>query len=188
VFDQLVVTDDDRLRADRYSQERRRQELRRAESYGEFLRRCATEVDIEPLRDAGVERAAQLAVRTTQFNLTGERLGVADLRGGIGTGDAWIVKVRDRFGDYGTVGLILTDQALDDEALSVRQLLMSCRVLNRGVEQAIVRFLVGQARHTGRRLVRLPFRPSARNTPARLFLEALGQRTLAGETTVEIGV
>lgn len=180
-FDQLVVTDDDRFRADRYVQESRRREARdTAADYAAFLKRCRTEIDLVPLDEAAVERAAQLTVRTSQFNLTSEAFTPAGLRAFLAEGDGWTVRVRDRFGDYGTVGVVLTGPASDD-VLGVRLLLLSCRVLNRGVDAEIVRFLRRRAAELDCSSLRLPYRKTARNLPARLFLEQLAGVAIPGE-------
>ncbi len=180
-FDQFVVTADDRLRADRYSQESRRREAMDASAdYTEFLRRCRTEIRIVPLDDLALERAAQLTVRTSQFNLTGEAFTSAGLRGFLGQGDGWSVLVRDRFGDYGTVGVALTGPRADG-ALPVRLLLLSCRVLNRGVEAEVIRFLAERAAESACFSLRLPYRKTTRNTPARLFLEQLSGTAISRE-------
>lgn len=193
-FDQVVVTEDDRLRADRYAQEsRRREALGKSDDYADFLRRCHTEIDIERLNEACLERAAQLTLRTTQFNMTSEAFTPAALRSFLEVGEGWTVHVRDRFGDYGTVGVVLTDPRREhgehDRVMPVRLLLMSCRVLNRGVESTIIQFLKGRAKETGCSFIRLPYRATARNTPARLFLEELSGGTITGvEESVELAV
>ena len=185
-FDQFAVTEDDRLRADRYRQEaRRRAELADSGDYAAFLRSCHTEVRLQPLEPADLERAGQLTTRTTQFNLTCELFTEAALRSFLRHGEGWAVRVGDRFGDYGTVGLVLV-QAEDPAALTVRLLLMSCRVLNRGVETQILAFLRSKAAAERRRVIRLPYRATGRNEPARLFLERLsGAPVTAGEAVIE---
>lgn len=171
VFDQFVVTDDDRLRADRYAEDsQRRAAAARSVEHAEFLRQCDIGVSFSPIDEHTMDRAAQLTTRTTQFNLTGEAFSVTQLEAFLGDGGlGWTVSMRDRFGDYGVVGLIL---AVDGEdTLEVRVLLMSCRVLNRELEQRMLGFLTARADMSGRSSVVLPYRPTERNTPARLFLE-----------------
>jgi FkbH-like protein len=190
-FDQLTVTDEDRLRADWYSVEPERQALRQSTSdYDEFLDRCAIEVIMADLTDTVLERAAQLTARTTQFTLTGISYTVPQLRQLIGSGGrGWTVRVRDVFGDYGTVGLVLAEVLGD--ALEVPALLLSCRVLNRRVETEVLRFLCDNASAAGCRTVRLAYRPTKRNLPARQFLEqvsgaVIGVEDLPGSVSVPV--
>ncbi|WP_216213656.1 HAD-IIIC family phosphatase [Amycolatopsis aidingensis] len=172
-FDQLAVTEDDRLRADWYSTRADRAALRETSTnYQDFLDRCAIEVNFADLTDDGLDRAAQLTARTTQFNLAGAVYSVPQLRALLaGEGRGWTVRVRDRFGDYGTVGLVVAEQRGDAVELPV--FLLSCRVLNRRVEDEVLRFVAAHAARLGAVTLRLPLRPTGRNAPARLFVEQL---------------
>ncbi|MFI1358010.1 HAD-IIIC family phosphatase [Streptomyces sp. NPDC020898] len=177
-FDQLTVTDEDQLRADWYETEPKRRALERsAADYEEFLARCAIEVTMEELSDSVLERAAQLTTRTTQFTLAGTAFTVPGLRQLLdGGGRGWMVRVQDVFGDYGTVGLVLAQA--DGDVLNVPVFLLSCRVLNRRVETRMLRMLSAQARAAGCRTLRLPYRPTRRNAPARHFLQQLSGRAI----------
>jgi FkbH-like protein len=181
VFDQLAVTDEDRLRANWYAAEPEREALRRSTwDYEEFLERCAVEVELEGLADSALERAAQLTTRTTQFTLTGIAYTVPELRRMLADdGRGWVVRVRDIFGDYGVVGLILAE--ISGDVLEVPVFLLSCRVLNRRVETRVLRFACAQARAAGCRTVRLHHRPTRRNAPARQFLEQVSGTPIGSE-------
>ncbi|HET9382461.1 MAG TPA: HAD-IIIC family phosphatase [Streptomyces sp.] len=180
-FDQLTVTDEDRLRADSYAAEPGRRALRDSVAdYEEFLARCAIDVTMADLTDSALERAAQLTVRTTQFNLSGATRTVPDLRRLLDTGGrGWTVRVRDMFGDYGTTGLVLAEKHGD--VLDVPVFLLSCRVLNRRVETRMLRLLSREALAAGCRTVRLPYRPTRRNAPARDFLEHVRGKPVGAE-------
>jgi FkbH-like protein len=190
-FDQLTVTDEDRLRADWYAAEPEREALQASTSdYEEFLDRCEIEVTLETLADSALERAAQLTERTTQFTLTGTGYRVSRLRRLLADGArAWTVRVRDVFGDYGTVGLVLAE--VRGAVLDVPVFLLSCRVLNRRVETRVLRFLSAEASAGGCRTIRLHYRPTPRNAPARQFLAhlsgtAIGAGDAAGSVDVAV--
>ncbi|MFE4800345.1 HAD-IIIC family phosphatase [Streptomyces sp. NPDC056708] len=172
-FDQLTVTDEDRLRADWYRAEPERRALEQSlVDYEEFLARCAIEVSMEALTDSALDRAAQLTTRTTQFTLAGTAFTVPELRRLLdGGGRGWTVRVRDVFGDYGTVGLVLAQA--DGDVLNVPVFLLSCRVLNRRVESRMLQMLGAEAAAAGCRTLRLPYRPTPRNAPARHFLKEI---------------
>jgi FkbH-like protein len=180
-FDQLTVTDEDRLRADWYAAEPDRQDLRQSTSdYEEFLDRCGIEVILAKLADSSLDRAAQLTSRTTQFALTGVAHTVPELRRLLADGAlGWTVRVRDIFGDYGTVGLVIAEVAGD--VLDTPVFLLSCRVLNRRVETHVLRFLSAEATAAGCHTVRLHYRPTPRNTPARQFLEQVSGSVIGAE-------
>ncbi|MFD9735676.1 HAD-IIIC family phosphatase [Umezawaea sp. NPDC059074] len=170
-FDQLAVTEEDRLRSDWYAAEGERRALRQSTvDYEDFLARCGIEVSLEPIDDRSLERAAQLTFRTTQFTTTGAVRTAPELRAFLdGGGLGRVVRVRDAFGDYGVVGLALAEAKGD--VLNVPVFLMSCRMLNRRVETDVLARLCDEARAAGCATVRLRHRPTRRNAPARRFLE-----------------
>lgn len=144
-------------------------------SFQQFLDSLELEVDIAPLEDADLARASELTHRTNQFNLTGLRLSEAELRNRIRgpSTRGFRVRVRDRFGDYGLVGLILADTTGTE--LRAPVFLLSCRALGRGVEHRMMAHLGAQARAAGVERVALACTPSERNDPARAFLRSLGE-------------
>ena len=170
-FDRAEATKEDRERTASYKQIREREILRQSSvTLEQFLASLELKVAFEPLNDSNSSRASQLTFRVNQFNFTSLRRTEAELlelvRGGVL--NALLVNVRDRFGDYGLVGLILFAWATD--SLDVDTLLLSCRALGRGVEHRIISELAQMAqakRLTGLNL-RLTVTPQ--NRPARDFL------------------
>jgi len=80
--------------------------------------------------------------------------------------------VVDRFGDYGLVGVVLYEAAAD--RYRVDTLLLSCRVLGRGVEHALLSHLGQRAVRDHKRLVELAYRPTEKNAPVREFMKSIG--------------
>ena len=120
------------------------------------------------------ERAAQLTQKTNQFNLTGRRYNAAELLRMAEGGDAHVftVRVKDCYGDNGLTGLaIVRDSA---RASEIDTFLLSCRVLARGVETALLAFLCDRARALGHRELRGRFVPTPRNAPAADFFARHG--------------
>ena len=169
-LDLLPVTADDRARAERYRQDAERTQARTAAtSLAKFFATLDLRVEVRPLAAADLTRAAQLSQRVNQFNLTTRRYHEAELSA-IPHGQALVVSARDRFGDYGLVGLVVTVPA---ETLEIESLLLSCRVLGRGVEHEVLRQLGRLARGAGLSRILLRFAPTARNLAAREFLDSL---------------
>jgi hypothetical protein len=176
-FDQLAVTDADQKRSASYKQNIQRDRLEKASSsLEEFLTALQLVVDIREPGARDLPRLSQMTQRTNQFNTTTRRKSEADTA-------AWrkrddhvdlIVDVRDRFGDYGTVGAILSE--VRGRELYVDTLLMSCRALARGVEHRLLARLGELAVERGLDQLVVPFFPSERNEPVEIFLE-----TVAGE-------
>ncbi len=170
-FDRARITDEDRRRAQLYSQQRASEQLREAAgSFEEFLAGLELEVRIAEPTAAQFPRLAQLTERTNQFNTTTIRRTEPQLRAL--TGECRVVEVRDRFGDYGLVGAMFFHAKND--ALVVESLLLSCRVLGKGVEHRMLAHLGREALERGLEKVRVDFQPTPRNEPARLFLESIG--------------
>ena len=125
------------------------------------------EVTIAPVTKASLARAAQLTQKTNQFNVTTVRYTEAELVERMRTGE-WLlatVGVRDRFGDNGIVGLLMARP--DRTALDIDTLLLSCRVIGRSVETAMLAFVCAQAGRRGLSEVRGRIVPTAKNVPVR---------------------
>jgi FkbH-like protein len=186
-FDHPIVTAEDRQRSAYYEQGRAfTQAARTAASLEDFMRKLGLVVQIAPLNPEHLARAAQLTQRTNQFNTTTVRRTEADLASLAASpqGAVFTASVIDRFGEYGLTGLMVTEQR--DTELWIESLLLSCRVLGRGVEHRLLRFAGQQAFDLGLERVVVPFVPTSRNAPARQFLDSLSTnaRTADGEAIV----
>ena len=181
-FDQASVTAEDRNRTAMVRENmQRRSALAGSLSYEDFLRDLNLEIEIrEPGRPEEFERAAQLTQRTNQFNCTTQRFTEADVR----RFQILTVFVRDRYGDYGQVGLILYE--IHDDTLHVRNFLLSCRVLGKGVEHAMVARLGEVALAQSLSWIEIDFVPTPKNTPARNFLASLGTPRLSPREASEV--
>ncbi|MFO0758968.1 MAG: HAD-IIIC family phosphatase [Byssovorax sp.] len=171
-FDHLRVTTEDRARSAFYEAAgQRAHAAREAPSLAAFLESLALEVMITPLAAAEIARAGQLARRTNQLNASGRRWGDAELAAAIegGAMEGRIVRARDRFGDYGIVGLMLF--AARGDALFVDTFLLSCRALGRGVEAEMLVHLGRLASERGLAAVEVGFVPTERSRPAHALLE-----------------
>jgi FkbH-like protein len=168
-FDRLRVTAEDRTRTQMYAQEAQRKQARgTSASLDEFLAQLELVVETTALAPNQYGRASDLSKRTTQFNTTGKRLIESEL----GAMHVRVTTARDRFGDYGLVGL--SQYAVEGERLVVELMLLSCRALGKGIEHRMVRELAEVADTLGATAIELAFTPTARNQPARRFLDAIG--------------
>jgi amino acid adenylation domain-containing protein/FkbH-like protein/non-ribosomal peptide synthase protein (TIGR01720 family)/FkbM family methyltransferase len=174
-FDQLQATQEDQQRTNLYQQNVQRQRLQQdALSFTDFLTQLDLEIEISPIQNEQFSRVAQLTQRTNQFNLTTIRRSDAEIQQLChGKLDCRVVKVKDRFGDYGLVGLLLFGS--QENALLVDTFLLSCRVLGRGVEHKMLSYLGILAQERGLERVELPYIPTNKNQPARDFLISVGR-------------
>ncbi|WGS46999.1 SDR family NAD(P)-dependent oxidoreductase [Burkholderia sp. JSH-S8] len=181
VFDQLTQTREDGARTRMYREQSERARFRQsADSFRDFIDGLELAVTIEPLTAGRVDRAAQMTLRTNQFNNTTIRRDRAQIAAMMDD-PAWrllTIDVVDRFGDYGTTGLVAC--RFEPSCLRVDAFLLSCRVLGRTVEDRVMQRLVALAREQGLAHIRIDFEATHKNTPFRQFLERLGA-TAGGE-------
>lgn len=184
-LDALEVSADDRKRGSMYKAQARRSRVElEAPSLEGFLRSLNLEISIDPVTTpAEVERAAQLCQRTNQLNATTRRHRVADIEGFAADpkASAQIVRLRDRYGDYGMCGLAITLH--QDSLATVDTFLLSCRVIGRGVEDALAAAIENAAQEQGIAHIRAAFIPTAKNAPAATMFNRLGYGVI--ETTDE---
>lgn len=173
-FDGLKRTEEDALRAASYSQQAQRRELRdKAKDFASFLESLEVHCDIIEITDEQIPRVSQLSLRTNQFNSTTVRRSefeIAKLPATPGN-TVWTVNVRDRFGDYGLTGVIIF--SVNKKSLDVESLMLSCRVLGRGVEHQILRTLAEKARSLAVADINIQYRRSAMNAPFLAFLKSI---------------
>jgi len=117
---------------------------------------------IAPASPGDLERAEELTVRTHQLNATGYTYSYDELdRFRQDAGHALlIVDLEDRYGSYGNIGLVLLEQA--SQVWNLKLLLMSCRVMNRGIGTLLLNHVMYLARQAGVRLL-AEFVPTPRN-------------------------
>jgi FkbH-like protein len=168
----MAATAEDALRARFYEQERERDAVREQAGFEDFLAELDLQVDIRALSDTDVQRAEQLVRRTNQFTLHARSADGGDVDRWRQHGEVWTAAARDRFGDYGQIGLLAL--RADGGQLDVLAWLMSCRALGRGVEERLLQWLADRADELGCAKVRLTAERTPRNVPARRLLAALG--------------
>ena len=168
LFDTLGLTDEDRRRGELYRQRAEAEALRASiGSVEDYYRDLQMELSLAPVDRVSLPRAAQLTQKTNQFNATTRRYSEADVERR--TSDAnWVVTsigVRDRFGDNGIVGLVMAH--CEDGVLNVDTFLLSCRVIGRGVETAMLAHLCDRARAADARALSATVIPTNKNEPVR---------------------
>lgn len=188
VFERLTLSDEDRARTSYYEAERERTALQgRTTTREDFLRSLAQEAEVAPVTDATLARAAQLTQKTNQFNLTTRRYTERQLADLVARSDwhACTLRLRDRFGDNGIVGLALARRAA--AVWELDSFLLSCRVIGRTVETALLAHLVETARAAGATRLLGRYLPTRKNIPARDFYAAHGFALVSEQEDDESG-
>ena len=170
VFERLALTAEDQVRNVQYQEQRGRLELASTatslEDFYHSLRQVVTVARVEP---ETLSRAAQLTRKTNQFNLTTKRYTEQQLSE-LAANSEWgvfTVQVDDRFGDNGIVGVVVTHTTKG--ACEIDTFLMSCRVIGRTVETAVLAFLAAEAARARIGELRGEFAPTKKNLPAENF-------------------
>jgi FkbH-like protein len=185
-FDALDLTEEDRARGRMMAEGRARREARaKIETEEDFLRSLEIRATVAPPDPVTLPRFAQLTQRTNQFNLTTRRYTEADLERMNASSKVLIrgLRVNDRFGDEGWVGLALIER--DGEQARVDSFLMSCRVIGRKIEHAFLAALLGELKVSGVRRLEAGYRPTPRNSLCEGFWRDAGferVREKEGET------
>ncbi len=193
LFDTLSLSDEDRRRGQLYQQRAQAESMRGAStSIEDYYRDLDMELCVAPVDAASLPRAAQLTQKTNQYNVTTFRYSEAEVAARTAAPE-WVaatVGVRDRFGDNGIVGLMMARE--DGDRLDIDTFLLSCRVIGRTVETAMLATLYDAARERG--LAKLTGRliPSEKNVPVRDLFERHGfvkaGEDAAGTSTWEFGL
>jgi len=174
-FDHMSFTAEDRNRTRMYQENAQRQQFHEQTfSLKDFIKGLQLRVEIDEAADDQLGRVSQLTFRTNQFNFTTIRRYENEVRDFLSREHATcqVVRVADRFGDYGLVGVVMYETA--GERYKVDTCLLSCRVLGRGVEHAVLSHLGQQAVLENKKFVELPCVPSEKNLPARKFIKSIG--------------
>ena len=167
VFERLSVTAEDRERGRYYSEQRERKQLESSagslEDFYRSLEMTAEFVDVTP---ETLSRIAQLTQKTNQLNMTTKRYTESEVLSLVDD-PAWSlfgIRVLDKFGDNGIVGVVFL-KAFGDE-LHIDTFLMSCRVIGRTVETAMLAHVDEIARKLGAKKLAGWFLPTKKNEPA----------------------
>ena len=171
-FDRLQVTTEDRTRSEMMQAERQRQSLGLSQSKEEFLRSLELQVRFFRAEPTDLDRITQLINKTNQFNLTTRRRTLDQVRELSRSPHHRLfgVEVSDRFGAYGLTGVVIVEAPGVGAPWMVDTLLLSCRVLGRDVETALLAALALEASTEGVSEIAASFIPSPKNAPAANFL------------------
>jgi FkbH-like protein len=163
-FEPASFTAADRARTGQYRARAEAETLKAsAGSLAEYQASLAMVAEFGAVDRVNMPRVVQLINKTNQFNLTTIRRNQAELEALLakpGTRAFW-VRLRDKFADHGLIAVAIAE--LEGDTLEIDTLLMSCRVLGRGVEALVVSELAKMAEAAGAAEIRGRYLPTARN-------------------------
>ncbi len=174
-FEMLRITEEDLARARMYQEQQAREQFQQkyeGDSGGveKFLYDLQMRVQVARGDNITLPRIAQLINKTNQFNLTTRRYTEAEVREMAGSSDKYRIygiKVVDRFGDNGLTGVVIAETQAEN--WRVDTLLLSCRVMGRTVETALINYLIEQAQAAGATRLEGQYIPTAKNSVVSKF-------------------
>ncbi|WP_337996576.1 HAD-IIIC family phosphatase [Oleispirillum naphthae] len=175
LFEAAAYSDEDAVRARYYADNARRSEAGAAVTDMDgYLASLGMEMTVSAFDAMGRTRITQLINKTNQFNLTTRRYTERDVLAMEQDPQVLALQIRlkDTFGDNGMISVVIGRP--DGDALDLDTWLMSCRVLNRGVECATLNVVAGLARQRGFRWLRGVYRPTEKNALVRDHYRRLG--------------
>ncbi len=168
-FSVYTLTEEDKKKTEQYRQNANRAQAQaQFTDMEDFLRSLEMKLTIAPATDISIPRIAQMTQKTNQFNLTTKRYTEDDIRSLLAKGaKIWTLAVEDRFGDNGITGLMILKSEC---GWVIDTLLMSCRVIGKGIEEAFFKSVIG--RYKG--ALKAQYIPTAKNGQVADFYDRMG--------------
>ena len=174
-FEPISLTQEDIQRAEYYRHNQQRRELAAAHTdINDFLKSLDMQARVEPIQPANMERSTQLINKSNQFNLMTRRYTLAEIKQ-MANAEEWLtltLSLRDKMGDNGLISVLLARQEAQD--LIIDTWVMSCRVLQRGVEYLALEMLDQAARERGCTRLVGSYSPTAKNHMVSNLYDTLG--------------
>ena len=175
-FQVLKITNEDTKRSKMYLDQRKRTELQKqVGNLQDFLKQLNISVKIKKADKFTIPRISQLTLKTNQFNLTTRRYQEEDIRKFVSEENKIVecAQIQDKFGDNGITGVYIVNKENQQEWL-VDTFLLSCRVMGRGVEEALLGQIIERAKLEGVKKVKARYIKTKKNKPAENFLADFG--------------
>jgi FkbH-like protein len=164
-FESVALTEDDRARSGQYQKNLEREQVRESfTDMTQYLKSLDMELIWGPFDPMSFSRVTQLINKTNQFNLTTRRYSEEDVRRFAEDPKTITVRCRlkDRFGDNGIIGIIIAVEEIN-KSWRLDTWLMSCRVLGRGVERAMLDLVAQEVWNKGGLALIGEYRPTNKN-------------------------
>lgn len=174
-FEVTNFSEDDLKRGEMYKANAQREmEKTRFESYEDYLRSLNMTAEINDFKPIYIQRITQLANKSNQFNLTTKRYTQGEIESIFDSSDYIRLygKLYDKFGDNGIVSVVIGKKKSDE--LHIELWIMSCRVLKRGLEYAMLDKLVENSVRAGIKKIYGYYYPTAKNKMVSELYDSFG--------------
>jgi FkbH-like protein len=178
LFETAALSSLDSSRAVLYQEAQKREAAsQNFATLGEYLQSLQTTARCQRFESATLGRVAQLIQRSNQFNLTTRRYSEAECQAIMQDQAKYFpftISVQDRFGDFGLINVVILKLRAAECVLEIDSFLMSCRVLQRGVEQLAMNKIFDFARQGRYETVVGQYIPTPKNMMVKSFFEQFG--------------
>jgi FkbH-like protein len=184
-FDRPSLTEEDRQRAWMSAVDRERKESKlQLGNLEDWLATLKTIIRVEELNQTNLPRAVQLLNKTNQMNLSTRRLSEMDFQTWTSEKHrrAWTFRVSDKFGDSGLTGILSIE--LNGSRARIVDFVLSCRVMGRKIEEAMLSVAIDCARSAGIQEVYANYCQTPKNKPCYTFFQQSGLNCQGGNTFV----
>ena len=175
-FSNLQITEEDISRKKMYQEQKQRVNLQNSSSnLSDFLKTLDLHVKIKKADNFTIPRISQLTLKTNQFNLTTKRYQKEEIEK-FSTNKNMLVgsaQVTDKFGDNGITGVFIVKEEKPKE-WTLDSFLLSCRVMGRQIENAIINYIIEEAKKNKIEKLKAVFIPTEKNSPIENFLPSCG--------------
>ncbi len=174
-FDAPILSREDSERTKMYLNEKQRSESKKnMTSVDDWLKSLNMQIKVEELSEVNLARTVQLFNKTNQMNLTTRRMSESELlKWSRGQGrKLWTFSVSDKIGNSGLVGIISLQ--VEGEDGNIADFVLSCRVLGRKVEEAMLKTVIEYAGFFGVKKLIGQYIQTPKNNPCLRFFETSG--------------
>ena len=141
-FDTSFISKEDKKRADLYKSEFKREKIKQnLKSDAQWLKTLELKITVENAKSENLPRTHQLLNKTNQMNLTTRRLSEKELNSwkNKSSNKLWTIRAKDKFGDYGIIGIISI--SIKNKSAKLEDFILSCRVVGRNIEKVMIEFV-----------------------------------------------
>jgi FkbH-like protein len=174
-FGAYALTDEDKTKTEQYKANAQRTTLQKnINNFADYLASLEMTITIQKANQFNIPRIAQMLQKTNQFNLTTKRYTEADINGmEANINLIYCISVKDKFGDNGITGAIILKK-LNENSAEIDSLLLSCRILGKGIENVFVFKILGLLKKQGINTIFGIYIPSTKNHQVNDFYEKIG--------------
>lgn len=170
------ISEEDKTKTEQYKANAERADLQKKFSdISEYLSSLEIELQVSEADQFNIPRIAQMSQKTNQFNLTTKRYTESDILNFVEKGNkVYCISVKDKFGDSGITGIIIVLLDRKKSEAVIDTLLLSCRILGKGIEGAFLNLIMGKLKSESIKTVCASYVSTLKNKQVEDFYDRSG--------------